>query len=229
MNITITADFSRIRAQLVEQGRQVDYALARALTDTATGLRDEIGTAARAALDRPRDFSVGRGALRVVPARKDRLSAAVLFKDIQAGYMVYQTDGGTRQPGPPGLRIPGKIPLDSFGNIPRGVIPRLKAVARTEGGTVRRRGKRLGVYRGEEVFLGDPDDHGGRPRGYGLYRIIRRRSGVDSMISLVRFPRVPAQYRRRIDLQAVATDYVSRTFDDTFRRRLTEALASARV
>ena len=114
-------------AHLAGMQKQVRYAAAVALTRTAGAVKDAMPAVMERELDRPTAFTKrGMFVLRATPAK---LAATVGFMDLQANYLKYQIAGGTRTPSARGIKLPGNITLNSFGNIPKGLIDKLKQSA----------------------------------------------------------------------------------------------------
>ena len=109
------------------------------------------------ALDKPTPFTK-RGVRVLRYANKAKLEATVGFMAAQAKYMELQIAGGTRQPGRAGLKIPAAIQLNQYGNIPRGIIAQLVAVARKEQGMKKATSRKVKVSGKLDLFYGDPPD-----------------------------------------------------------------------
>ena len=131
---TNIAEWTRYLDQKV--ARQVPFATARALTETAQ--RDPKPAAERQIrrrLDKPTPFTQKGVAYR--SASKSRLVATVLIKDIQAGYLRIQERGGTTTPKGRAFLIPVKQRRNKYGNLPRNTVKRLLARPDTFSGKVR--------------------------------------------------------------------------------------------
>lgn len=135
LNISFAAEFQRFALTLNDFGRkQLPYAAAQALTRAAQLGRDEVVRGMPTAFDRPTPFTT-RG-ITIISARKSRLEASVLVKDIQAEYLRLQELGGMRQPKKRALITPRAVKLNQYGNIPPRGLARLKAKKSTFVGTV---------------------------------------------------------------------------------------------
>lgn len=117
MRITLTSNIDEVRKQFAEfSDRRFNAAMATALTRTAVQVRDAVQAEMPRVLDRPTPYTTRQ--LRYVPARADRLAAAVgfnvvnvtdergatiAFRDLGPGetpagkYLTPQIDGGSRQ------------------------------------------------------------------------------------------------------------------------------------
>lgn len=117
MRITLTSNIDEVRKQFAEfSDRRFNAAMATALTRTAVQVRDAVQAEMPRVLDRPTPYTTRQ--LRYVPARADRLAAAVgfnvvnvtdergatiAFRDLGPGetpagkYLTPQIEGGTRR------------------------------------------------------------------------------------------------------------------------------------
>lgn len=233
MNITISSNIEQVRRQLGGLARQADFAASKALNATARQVQRAIPAGLQRQLDRPTPFTTGnpdgsRASTYLQPARKDKLEVGVLFKDVQAAYLKFQVEGGIRAPKGKALRLPSAIGLDAYGNLPRGAIAKLLAVARREGKLTKRTSQRIKVGRGTSLFYGDPADVGNHRFPPGIYKEVitgTRRQ----LIPLVVFPARTATYRKRVDLADIAQPVVAREFEPQFRQALAAALQDARL
>ncbi|MBW6399994.1 hypothetical protein KPL78_19190 [Roseomonas sp. HJA6] len=134
--MSFATTFRRIEMTLDDFGRkQLPFAAALALTRTAGLGRDEVIRGMPQTFDRPTPFTM-RG-ITIISARKTRLEARVLVKDLQAEYLRLQEQGGLRQPKKRALIIPHGVALNEFGNIPNRALQRLKRKKSTFVGKVR--------------------------------------------------------------------------------------------
>ena len=215
-----------VKAQLAGMGRQVAFAAANAINAVGKKVADEMPTRIDAAIDKPTPFT--RRGVRVLKyANKSRLEATVGFMAAQAKYMKWATDGGVRDPGAAGLRIPAAIKLNEFGNIPRGIIAQLISVARKERKLGKVKARRIAVSRDVELFYGDPTDQTGKPWPRGIYKQVKT-GGRSQLIPLVIFPVKRAIYRQRLDFPTIASGIIRREWDRTFDGELAAALRTAR-
>ncbi len=212
-----------VKAHLAGLGGQVAYAASRALNATATKVVEVMPAEIERAIDRPVPFTKRGVAILGAGARKDRLAVTVGFRRAQAKYMAYQIEGGTRNPGLAGLKLPATINLNEFGNIPKGIIGKMVAVARKERKLTKVQSRRVKVSRNVELFYGDPTDQGGRKLPRGIYKAVPGR-----LIPLVVFPVQTARYRPIFDFPAKAAAIVARVWDKEFSAALADALRTAR-
>ena len=210
------------KAHLAGMGKQVSYAASRALNATAKKVADAMPEEIERALDKPTPFTK-RGVRVLRYASKAKLEATVGFMAAQAKYMELQIAGGTRQPGKAGLKIPAAIQLNQYGNIPRGIIAQLAAVARKEQGLKKATSRKVKVSGKLDLFYGDPPDVAGRKWPRGIYKVAN-----GALIPLIIFPQVAANYRPRFDFQGKAMAIVAREWQKQFDAALAEALRTAR-
>lgn len=210
------------KANLAGLGKQVVFAASKALNATGKAVADAMPDEIAKAIDKPTPFT--RRGVRVLRyANKRNLEVTVGFMKAQANYMRWQTEGGTRQPGAAGLRLPSAIKLNEFGNIPKGVIAQLIAVARKEKKLGKAKARRISVSKNVELFYGDPIDQTGKTWPRGIYK-----ATPNAMIPLIVFPVTPARYRARFDFPRIAERIVNREWYRKFDNALSEALRTAR-
>jgi hypothetical protein len=216
-------------ANIAGMGKQVKFAAAVALTRTAGKVRDAMPAVMERELDRPTPFT--KRGLFVKAARRDDLTAVVGFMDRQAGYLKYQIAGGTRTPTSRGIKLPGNITLNSFGNIPKGLIDRLKQSAQ-DGSLGRGVAKKLGVGKRSkgappiQLFYGKPVGRGWEKAPMGIWR--REPGTPGKLVPVIVFEDTPARYRPRLQFARAAMDVVRREWDAQFSAAFEQALRSSR-
>lgn len=209
-------------SRLTGIGKQVTFAASKALNATAKKVAEAMPAEIEKAIDKPTPFT--RKGVRVLKyANKSNLEATVGFMRAQAKYMALQIEGGTRNPGPAGLRIPAAIKLNEFGNIPKGAIGQLIAVARKERGLAKATSRRVRVSANVDLFYGDPTDQKGKPWPRGIYKSVN-----GQLIPLVIFPVTPARYKVRFDFPSIAAAIVAKEWPRQFDLALSDALRTAR-
>lgn len=214
------------QAVLLGLSKQVDYAASRALNATGKAVAAAMPGELRRLLDRPTPFTQ-RGVRVLRYANRARLETVVGFMDAQAKYMAWQIAGGARRPGREGLRLPAAINRNEFGNIPRGLIAQLVAVANRERKLSRVKARRIAVSNKVELFYGDPEDQGGRRYPRGIYKRVSL-GARHQLIPLIVFPVVTAKYKPRFPFERIATDIVRREWPRQFDTALAAALATAK-
>ena len=229
--ITVKIDGTQaVKAWLAGQQKQVRLGAARALTRMAGRVKDALPAVMEQELDRPTPFSK-RGWF-VRRATPSTLTATVQLMDRQAAYLRYQIAGGARQAGPRGIKLPGNIVLDTFGNIPRGLIAKLKAAAQngTLGPAVAKRlnahGNRRKGAAPLQLFLGRPAGPHWRNAPLGIWRRVPGNPG--KLIPVIVFEQRPAHYRPRFNPQRAAAGIVARHWRGEFAASLADAMRTAR-
>lgn len=220
-------------AHISGMGKQLRYAAAVALTRTAGKVKEALPAAMERVLDRPTPFT--KRGIFVSRATAATLTATVGFMDRQARYMRYQIAGGTRASGSRGIKLPGNIELNSFGNIPKGMVDKLKAAAK-DGTLGRGLAKKLGVGNRRkgaapiQLFYGKPVGRGWEKAPMGIWRRLPPTSagGRGKLVPVIVFEDKPAHYKPRFDMQRTALDVVRREWDAQFARAFDDAMMSAR-
>jgi len=235
MRIKVEMDTRQMLAALRGQQRQVDFAVAVALTKTAKHIQAAMPQALTRVFDRPTPYT--KRGVRVEAARRDNLVALVGFKDVQARYLKMQAEGGTYTPGDAGILLPGNIRLNAFGNIPRGAVDQLKAAAQNGelSATIARRlgagGNRRKDVAGQPVnlFFGIPRGKGWEGAPLGIWRRIPGADGGPGRLQAVLvFEDTPAQFERRLDMEAIAQPVVRARWEPELDAAIRKALATAR-
>lgn len=211
-----------VKAHLSGVGKQVAFAASKALNATGKAVADAMPAQIERAIKKPTPFTK-RGVRVLKYANKAKLETTVGFMKAQADYMRWQVEGGTRQPGSAGLRLPSAIKVNEFGNIPKGIINQLIAVARKEGKLGKVKARRVQVSSKVDLFYGDPLDKTGKTWPRGIYKATR-----NALIPLVVFPVTPARYRAIFDFPRIAEGIVKREWSRQFDKALAEALRTAR-
>lgn len=125
MRISIDHDLKKLTKKLNNiERKQIPFATAKALTDTAKDAQTASKKAMIKKLDRPTPFTL-RG-VAIQRATKTKLQSVVYIKDIQAKYLRWQISGGTREARNKALLIPQGIRLNKYGNMPKGRLSKLR-------------------------------------------------------------------------------------------------------
>lgn len=234
MQINVTTNFPQVSRFVDALGKQGRFALAVALTKTAQDVQRQVPAALDRALDKPTEFTK-RGTY-IKAARRDDLAAEVGFKRLQARYMRYQIEGGVVEPKRGGIKLPGNIQLNAFGNIPRGTIAKLKAAAKggALGSAVASRigaaGNRRKGAAPLQLFYGKPAGKGWGDAPVGIWRRIPPATpgGKGKLIPVILFEDTAAKYRRRFDFNALATKAVREKFPAHFSAAIQTAIRTAK-
>ncbi len=229
------------------QRRQLPFATAQALTQTAKGVRKDLTDALSQAFDKPTRYTLG--AIAYLSASKTRLTSAVLIKDDSAKgtpplkFLAAEVAGGERRAKrferalqargllPAGwIAVPGRdTKLDASGNVSGALIVSilsdLRAFAEVGyvANRVTKREARLSggarkVRRAGKYFVVMPGKRG-TP---GIYRKSGR--GVELVFIYARH----ATYQPRYDFFKLAEAAALKRFPAEFNKALANALASAR-
>jgi len=136
ISISVKADIDRFARDLDRQYvKQLPFATAKALTDTAKDVQAAETKALPEVFDRPTPFTMRAFAIRA--ARKNNLTATIYVRPIQAGYLRLEIEGGTLQPKKRALVLPTDLPTNQYGSIPKGAVRRLLARPDVFSGKVR--------------------------------------------------------------------------------------------
>jgi len=181
--------------------RQIPFAAALALNDTAADVQKAWETQAERRLDRPTPFT--KRGVYVQRAKKGRLTATVGYRRIQVSYLRFQVQGGARRPAGRALVIPVGQKRNVYGNMPKGAVKR--ALAK------------------KDVFSGKV---GGKPGIYRRPSKRQRKMGKGPQLLMTYASR--ASYSPTLDLQRPATGTARAQFPKHFARRFRQALATAR-
>ena len=227
LSISVTGLDAATR-KLATVEKQIAFAASKALNASAQQVQKGIPGVLMQSLDKPTPFTTSEKATFVRPATKTNLEAAVVFKDRQASYLKYQLNGGVRAPSRKALRLPTAIALDQYGNLPKGVIKSLVALARKESKMTKRTSRRIKVSNKVELFYGDPKDVGAHRFPPGIYKIVAAgRGGKSQLVPLIVFPEQSARYRKRVDLEPMARAVVMKSFGAAFALELANALRTS--
>lgn len=124
--ISVTSDLKHLERRLTNiEKKQLPFATARALTNTAKLVQQDEIKQLEKDIDRPTPFT--KRAFYVRSAKKKHLVATVGIKEIQANYLGLQIQGGTQRPKGKALVQPANIRLNKYGNLTKGKIKKLLA------------------------------------------------------------------------------------------------------
>lgn len=235
-----------VRAALAGQQKQIAFAAARALTQTAHAVNADIKEEMKTAIaGGPTPFTLR--AFRVTAARRDNLEATIgLRTDAPGGGTPYnkalqhlftggrrdwkKLEGWLRGKGllPAGTMIvPGpKAPLDARGNFRRAALTEMLGIIGSQIRnlqSVRKSGsgkapKSIGF------FIALPGDKSGLTPG--IWRRIK--TGATSTVEPWIMYIAPTGYRQKFDLERIAKKTVARTWQANFQKSLADALRTAR-
>jgi hypothetical protein len=197
--------------------RQLPFATSQALNQVARRAVDAERKAMTSDLDRPTSFTLRGVSMR--PARKENPTAVVYIQPIQARYLAPSIKGGVQVLGSSrAILAPKNVRLNTFGNIPRGLLAALRArpdiligpVTFADGNTINGvwqmpTGERKGGRMGRGIT-------GGRRSGWKL---------------LIRFAD-PSTIEARYPFGQATLATAAREFPVELRRQLVAAMRTAR-
>lgn len=217
-----TSGFERKLAALKKD--QVPFASAVALTGTAQDAASELNMRLPDYLDNPTPFTRKAFSSSRANKRDGKAMRAIVFaKDAQAKYLQYQVFGGSRAPNKRAQRLPSNVNLNEFGNIPRGEIARLIALAKEGKRIAKARGRKLGISSKLDLFYGDPGN--GNPPG--IYKRVVH-GDRHALVPLIVFPSQQVQYKPRFPMRDIVQRVVAQKFAPRFKAALADAIGSAR-
>ena len=122
----VTSNAVAFRAALSDAAqRQLPFAVAMAINDTAADVKNNAQKRLLKDLDRPTPFTQ-RG-LFVRRASKNRLEGVVGFRPIQRRYLMKLETGGVRRPKGRAILVPVNQRLNKYGNMTRRAVANLRA------------------------------------------------------------------------------------------------------
>ena len=138
MNYTIPIDSkATVRALNEIQRKQLPFAIANALTQTAKKAQRDLSKATAKYFDRPTPFT--KKAFGITPATKRHHQADVHIKPIQWTYMFYEVEGGVRTPKHTAIPVPTNNLTDRnrYGGMRRRKVDQLLRHPDVFSGTVK--------------------------------------------------------------------------------------------
>jgi hypothetical protein len=233
--ITIKLDAKALSRQLDAFARkQLPFAAAQALNVVArAGIKAE-QAAMRADLDRPKPFTANQG-LRLLSATKAKPAATIYIPPTQSRYLAPEIEGGAQvlNRGSRAVLRPIDQATDQYGNLPRGLLARLKGRPDIFIGTVtfKRSGQSInGVW---QRVVQRSDRHGQRSefrrRKGGWERRLPDKSEGEArgLRLLIRFAD-PVQVKTRYPFGQATIATARALFPGELRRQLAAALRTAR-
>lgn len=213
-----------VRALDSFSARQVPFASALALNDTAEVVKVEEEAEIQKSLDRPVGFTQ-RGIYKT-RASKTALVVEVGVRPIQAGYLVWQVEGGTRGPKRRAIPVPVGIVRNAYGNMPKGALARMLArpdVFIASAGSPKTKHLPPGIYsRGKR---GNRKGGGSGSVGNNWQGKGKKRSPVTMLVA---FESSATYEAKRLDFFGVADRKAKVEFRQNLERRLAEAIRTAR-
>ena len=234
-------------AKVAGMQKQVQFAAAKALTQTAVKVREDIGRNMPSELDRPKPGTTR--ALRVEKATRENLTAVVRLNNRGEGvpsqeFIGHNVTGGRRgmkrseimlqRAGilPSGMyTIPGKeAQLDAYGNMSRGQIVSILSYFRTFGSTplnskrmnMTDKARAARARRRTDYFVVPIRD-----RKLKLYPGIWQRQGDNTLAPVLMFVK-PGTHRKLVKIYETGDKVVARDFNRLFDAAFADAMRTAR-
>ena len=201
---------------------QINFATALALTALAKEVQaDEIRNIG-STFKKPKPFT--QKSVGMQGARKDTLQAKVFVRPIAARYLEPYEKGGSHVLAGRALINPKNIKLDSYGQLPRKALARLKARKDIFIGPVK---TKSGVINGvwQRAYHRPKGSERGRSRQGGEVR--RGANTTGRLKLLIRFGDALA-VNKRLNYRSHARALIDRRFNALFSEAMGKALASAR-
>lgn len=222
--VNIKADLKPLQRAFVALGaKQVPFANSLALNALAKGVADQETIGVDQTFEHPTPFT--EKAFRIAVATKSRPIAVVAAKDQtndqggQAAYLAPYVLGGDRFLGTKkGMLVPKQAQVNSYGNLPKGAIQRLKGKPNIYIGPIRT--KSGGVINGVWQRTG----RGARPRARGKAAAPQPRVPLKLLIRFEDTTPAPKHF----DFFGRATAYIRRNAAREYTVALRKALATAR-
>lgn len=205
MDLDFSADFRDLERALSDvMQRQLPFAMALSLNDTAMEVKEAEERGIEKAFDRPTPFT--KRGVYVRRANKSTLTATVGMRRVQAEYLELQAKGGTRLPKRKALVIGAGLRRNKYGNLAKNAVKRAEAKGNTFVARKRGAGSHLAP---------------------GLYQRGKGKKGRVSVKLLVAFE-PKAQYKKRFEFQPLALRAARSVYEGHLVQRLKQAQATAR-
>lgn len=210
--------------------RQVPFAAAMALNDTAEDVKVAEEEEIEKSIDRPIGFTK-RGIYKT-RASKSKLVVEVGVKKIQAGYLVWQVKGGTRGPKRRAIPVPVGVVRNAYGNMRKGALAKMLArpdVFIASEGAPKTKHLPPGIYqRGKKgkrksksaARGGEYGTKGNNWQGKGKNR--------STIKMLVAFESSATYEAKRLDFYGAADKKAKAEFRKNLEKRLAEAIRTAK-
>jgi hypothetical protein len=236
MSVSMTLDHGDLLRGLTDlQEKQVPYAGARALTDTAWGAARGLKVHMEGVFDNPTAFT--KNAFRAIGAKKSNLEAQVLPKDRTAGrhYLFTQEEGGVRpQTGLEKLLARHAV----FEGIVQTVVPaddaRLTKSGNLSSAQIQRLLSGLGAQR--DTRQNTTEASKSRSKSRDTFFIPRRglspgvfaRDGKGRLKMILAFTDRVARYEKRLGYEEYVAEYYDQHLPEAFWKWLDQSMAGAK-
>ncbi|HEX7853829.1 MAG TPA: hypothetical protein VF503_09055 [Sphingobium sp.] len=211
--INFKADLKPLQKAFINlRARQMPFAVSLALNNLAVGIVDEERDLIAEFFDSPTPFTIN--AFRTVVATKSRRYVVIAAKDIQDQYLAPYVFGGTRSYGNKrAMIVPRDVPVNRYGNLPRGAARALSAKPGVFVGKVKtKHGVQSGIWERAS------------PTQKSQVRGFKVKSALRLLISFEDTTPVT----KHLDFYGVAESYVATHARSAFDAALRRALATAR-
>ena len=244
MKFSIDLDISGATKLTSALMKQVPFAMAKALTQTAIQAQTDIVQAMTRVFDRPTPYTLN--STFVSPATKTKLEAEVKLKNESAKglpatkYLASEVFGGVRNAKRSEIALrrslnlasgsfilPGEgVKLDQYGNISAGMMTKILSAVRSHpdsyaNTTSKSRLRAIAAGRNLDYFVGRSPS-GAQRRG------VWERDGRQLHPILI-FIDTPPTYRERLRFYAIAQQTYARVYQQLFNQALADAIATARL
>ena len=206
MRFTVQSDLERLTKRLTNiQREQVPFATSLALNETANDVSRAITAQMDRYLDNPTPFTKQayvkkNGNNRGKVSKKNKLFVDIEPGKVQAEYLRFQIEGGTRRPHLKAILVPTRdSPKNKYGNVPRATR------------------KRIIAGKGKFFSAGEREE-----KTPGVYR--RQGERITPMAFYVE----SAEYKAIFPIDKIAGGVVKNRFGRRFDQALKRALATAR-
>lgn len=201
---------------------QINFATAQALTALAKEVQVDETRNIGSTFNKPKPFT--QKSVGIQGARKDTLQAKVFVRPIAARYLEPYEKGGSHVLSGRALINPKNIKLDSYGQLPRKALARLKARKDIFIGPVK---TKSGVVNGvwQRAYHRPKGSERGRSRQGGEVR--RGANTTGRLKLLIRFGDA-LTVKKRLNYRSQARALIDRRFNALFTEAMSKALASAR-
>ncbi|MHA6236828.1 hypothetical protein [Pseudomonas fluorescens group sp. PF-69] len=223
LNISIRSNIKEISKSLSDMAfRQIAFATTTALTELAKEVQADESDNIAHTFKKPKAFT--KNAVGMRGARKDNLTALVFVKPIAARYLQPYEDGGNHVLPGKALLNPKDIKLNTNGQLPRGILARLKARPDIFIGPVK---TKSGVVNGvwQRAYFRPKGSERGRSHQGG--EVKRGANTTGRLKLLIRFgDALPVN--KRLNYRSRAQSLVDRRFNAVFATAMDKALTTAK-
>jgi len=227
LDIKITSNMKDVMRRIdAFTARQLPFALAQGINATAARVQAAETDNIKATFENPTPFT--QKSVGLSKARKSAPVATIYIKKIAAAYLQPYEDGGVHKLNSRALLNPKDIRLNSYGQLPRATMGRLKARPDVFIGAIRTRGGQSvnGVWQ----RVAPKRARGATktaPRSAVTKAQLSKESPAGRLKLLIRFgDALPV--RKQLNFGATAREIVDRYFPGDFQAALAEALRTAR-